>query len=345
MMIVRPIRESDLPSLFELSKKTGKGLTTLQSDEAFLLKRIQLSEHAFKNCHEYGEGSFLFALVDCKEDKIVGISGIESALGLLDPWYNYRVGSEVHASRELNLYHKSDILFLSNDMTGKSEICSLFLDPEYRKNANGHILSKSRFLFMSEFSHLFAEDVIAEMRGQCDLDGVSPFWESLGKHFFNMPFDEADFLTGTGNKTFIAELMPKFPIYTSFLDPAAQAVIGEVHADTKPARAILEKEGFEYRGYIDIFDGGPALQAKVNEVRAVRDSRVKKIRITDQPEGSDRCLIATRTQADFRSTLIRANAAAECVDITPETADCLHLSSDDTIRLVELMPNENGSQS
>jgi arginine N-succinyltransferase len=339
MMIVRPICERDLHSLFDLAKNTGEGLTTLQADEAYLIKRIQLAEHAFQNCTEYGEGSFLFALVDSQTDTVVGISGIESAVGLFDPWYNYRLGSEVHVSRELNLFHKSDVLFLSNDLTGKSEVCSLFLNADYRKHGNGQLLSKSRFLFMAEFPHLFHDEVIAEMRGCSDEEGVSPFWESLGRHFFSMNFNEADFLTGIGNKTIVAELMPKFPIYSSFLSEAAQSVIGEVHQDTRPARAILEKEGFEYRGYVDIFDAGPALQVKREHIQSIKESYVKPVRIVKQPTGEQRSLVASRNQANFRCTILTIDPTLDCIEIDLNTAQCLRVEAGQLVRVVSLDSN------
>lgn len=78
-------------------------------------------------------------------------------------------------------------------------------------------------------------------------------------------------------KAFIAELMPKHPIYTHFLSEEAQAVIGEVHPQTAPARAVLEKEGFRYRHYIDIFDGGPTLECDIDRVRAIRKSRLVEV--------------------------------------------------------------------
>ena len=57
-----------------------------------------------------------------------------------------------------------------------------------------------------------------------------------------MEFSKADFLSGTGQKSFIAELMPKHPLYIDYLTPEAQAVIGQVHPQTAPARAVLEAE-------------------------------------------------------------------------------------------------------
>lgn len=51
-------------------------------------------------------------------------------------------------------------------------------------------------------------------------------------------------------------------------------MIGEVHPQTAPARAVLEKEGFRYRNYVDIFDGGPTLECDIDRVRAIRKSRL-----------------------------------------------------------------------
>ncbi|MBN0662068.1 arginine N-succinyltransferase, partial [Pseudomonas aeruginosa] len=100
--------------------------------------------------------------------------------------------------------------------------CTLFLDPQWRKEGNGYLLSKSRFLFMAAFRERFNEKVVAEMRGVIDEQGYSPFWESLGKRFFAMEFSRADYLCGTGQKAFIAALMPKHPLYIDFLSPEAQ---------------------------------------------------------------------------------------------------------------------------
>lgn len=128
----------------------------------------------------------------------------------LSRWY------PVHASKELNVYNALPTLFLSNDHTGSSELCTLFLDPKWRKEGNGYLLSKSRFLFMAAFRERFNEKVVAEMRGVIDEHGYSPFWESLGKRFFAMEFSRADYLCGTGQKAFIAALMPKHPLYIDF---------------------------------------------------------------------------------------------------------------------------------
>ena len=129
-------------------------------------------------------------------------------------------------------------------------------------------------MFIAEFAQLFAPKVIAELRGRLDADGTSPFWEGLGRHFFAMEYSTADYLTGLGQKAFIAELMPRHPVYVNLLPPSARDAIGDVHADTAPARAMLEQEGFRYEGYVDIFDAGPTVECARDNIDAVRRSSV-----------------------------------------------------------------------
>src|SRR5205814_9036365 len=240
------------------------------------------------------------------------ISAIEAAVGLAEPWYNYHVGTQVHASRELDLYTAAPTLFLTNDHTGHSELCSLFLDARYRHGRNGPLLSKARLLFIAEFAQRFAPKIIAELRGKLDANGKSPFWEGLGRHFFAMEYSRADYLTGIGQKAFIAELMPRHPVYTTLLPAAARAVIGEVHADTLPARAMLEAEGFRYEGYVDIFDAGPTLECLRDNIRAVQQSRTLPVKlgeedpVPDNPVESIPWLVANRSFEAFRAIVASA---------------------------------------
>ncbi|VDZ79290.1 arginine N-succinyltransferase [Salmonella bongori] len=284
-----------------------------------------------------GEQGYVFVLEDSETGDVGGICAIEVAVGLNDPWYNYRVGTLVHASKELNVYNALPTLFLSNDHTGSSELCTLFLDPEWRKEGNGYLLSKSRFMFMAAFREKFNEKVVAEMRGVIDEHGYSPFWQSLGKRFFSMDFSRADFLCGTGQKAFIAELMPKHPIYTHFLSEEAQAVIGEVHPQTAPARAVLEKEGFRYRHYIDIFDGGPTLECDIDRVRAIRKSRLVEV-AEGQPAPGDypACLVANENYQHFRAALVRADPQTSRLVLTAAQLDGLKCRAGDHVRLVRL---------
>ncbi len=198
-MIVRPVTSADLPALIELARSTGTGLTTLPANEQRLQHRVSWAEKAFRGEAERGDADYLFVLED-DAGKVVGISAIAGAVGLREPWYNYRVGLTVSASQELNIHREIPTLFLANDLTGNSELCSLFLHADHRSGLNGKLLSRARFLFIAEFRHLFGDKLIAEMRGMSDEEGRSPFWESLGRHFFKMEFSQADYLTGSATR-------------------------------------------------------------------------------------------------------------------------------------------------
>jgi arginine N-succinyltransferase len=178
--------------------------------------------------------------------------------------------------------------------------------PRIPHGHNGKWLSKSRFLFIAQFQQLFTEKIIAEMRGYQLDDGTSPFYEGLGRHFFKMDFNHVDGLTAMGKKSFIAELMPRQPLYVDYLPEDAQDVIGQVHRSTLPARKLLEQEGMHYEGYVDIFDAGPVLQGRVSELRAVRDS---VLTVADEGRAGRRVritLVSNTKLDDFRMVLAQA---------------------------------------
>ena len=334
-MIVRPVTSADLPALFDLARSTGTGLTTLPANEQRLQHRVNWAEKAFRGEAERADADYLFVLEN-DDGKVVGISAVAGAVGLREPWYNYRVGLTVSASQELGIHREIPTLFLANDLTGQSELCSLFLHADHRAGLNGRLLSKARFLFIAEFRELFGDKVIAEMRGMSDAAGRSPFWESLGRHFFKMEFSQADYLTGVGNKAFIAELMPKFPLYSCFLSEDAREVIGRVHPDTEPALAMLKAEGFSYQGYVDIFDAGPAIEAPTEKIRAIGDSQALVLAIGTPGDDAEPFLIHNRKREECRITAAPARLAAGSLVVDAQTAKRLRLSAGASVRAVPL---------
>ena len=338
MMIIRPIAGADLPALMQLIKTAGVGLTTLPSNEAALSLRIDASIASFAGTAKKADELYLFVLEDTVARRVVGTCGIAAAVGLRQAWYSYRVGLAVHASQELNVFTQTQTLFLTNDHTGHSELCSLFLEPDYRRDRNGHLLSKSRFMFLAQHRQRFSKKLIAELRGVSDDNGQSPFWESLGRRFFSMEFSQADFLTGIGKKSFVAELMPKHPLYTSFLTPDAQAAIGQTHPHTLPARRMLEGEGFRYEGYVDIFDAGPTVECDVEDVSAVAHSRTFKAGISIATPTDDAViyLVSNTGMGNFRAALVTTTPVADQFQLNPETAIALNVKAGDEVRAVPL---------
>ncbi len=336
MKIIRPIQAQDYPALHDIAIESGIGFTSLPVNEALLRSKIERSETSFqKNVSEPFDESYLFVMEDTDTGRIVGTSGIAAMVGQDDPFYHYHLGKVVHASRELDVHNAVDILTLCNDYTGVSEICTLFLRPEAREDNNGRLLSKFRFLFMQQHPERFADTVIAEMRGVSDEQGKSPFWQWLEEHFFSMDFPTADYLTGIGNKVFIAELMPKYPIYVSLLSPEAQAVIGHVHEKTKPALRLLEQEGFIFRGYVDIFDAGPTVESQVKHIHTVQRSQALPVRIDEAlaQQGQD-CYIINDKILGFRgccaNVWVDQDNQVACIDA--QTAHALELTDGEHIR-------------
>ena len=342
-MRIRPIARDDLDGLQALAQQAGVGFTSLPDNREFLAGKIESAARAFEERTPVDDRLYFFVLEDETNGELAGCCAIEGQVGREVPFYNYRLGTLAHSSVQLDLHRTIDTLFLSSDHTGDAEVCSLFLRPEYRGEANKHLrngalLSKARWLFMAQFRDRFPQKVLAEMRGVFDENNVSPFWESLGKHFFPMDFNEADRLTGLGQKSFIGELMPKFPIYTTFMSEEARACIGQVHRHTRPALEMLKKEGLRWEGYIDIFDGGPTVEAYIDDVRAIRNSRLCQVEVSAaaREESVSRWLAATTQMLKFTASWVgRAPTDDNTIVLSETEAQRLGVSTGDTLRLLE----------
>lgn len=348
-MYMRPVQSGDLAGLCTMAKNSGVGVTSLPDNEQKMQTKLEHALASFDETLPVNERLYLFALIDDeKNDTLAGICALEACIGNNETWYNYHVGKSVHYSREIGVHKTTQTLYLSNDMAGNSEIATLFLMPNYRKDQNGQLLSRSRYMFLADQFDLFNPTIFAEMRGYSDENGDSPFWESLGRHFFKMEFSDADYLTGLGNKVFIAELMPKFPIYVPMLSEAAQAVIGKVHPQTEPALAMLKSEGFDYNNYIDIFDGGPSVAAKIKDIRAVKESKVYRVGVSENAPAVDLNnkhglkMVSNQQFRDYRVILVSKGAAGDdTLWLSPKQADILKVKEGDFVRAVALRPKEN----
>lgn len=337
MFVIRPIQENDLDGLMSLLKESGHGLTSLPKDEKIIKDKITHSVRSFKYRGDKPNGeTYLFIMEELFTGKIVGISGIISKIGGFEAYYFYRMKEEVMTSSMLKKEMKIQSLHVEKTHAGPAEICSLFLDPKFRNSQNGRFLSLSRFLFMAENRQCFEENVIAEMRGKVNDDGHSPFWDAVGKKFMDIDFVQADYLQ-MKSKAFIDELLPKHPIVTDLLPQDAQDVIGEVHEHTRPAKRILEQEGFKFSGLVGIFEPGPVLEAKIDDVRALKESKVLTVdQIVEEDIESEVFVIANSGVHDFYACLGKAKINGDKVSISAVTATALKLKFGDKIRLTTL---------
>ncbi len=336
MGVVRPVCESDLGGIVEMVRREPCALTSLPDDEDFLAGRVAESVHAFRRgVTRPGDQVYLFGLEDAGSGELLGVSGIAAKVGGFDPFYTYEIRRETHRHDALAVARDFEVLHLVREHSGPSEICSLYLRPKSRGGGRGRLLSLGRFLFLAAFRERFEGVVISEMRGVSDRETGAPFWNAVGSHFFNSDFRSADFQSGIGNKTFIADLMPQHPVYAFLLPDDARAAIGQVHVETRPARSLLEWEGFRFWERVDIFDGGPLLSAKVDEVRTVRERRCGRLAGVREIAGGSEWMVANG-RLDFRVTTGLLEVDGADVWLDGPTAAALEVGVGDVVSWVAL---------
>ena len=92
---------------------------------------------------------------DTNTGEVAGCTGIEASIGWDVPFYSYHISTIVHSSAKLGVNNVVKLLTFGNNYTGCSEICTLFLRPEFRQGLNGRLMSKCRFLMMAEHLIVF----------------------------------------------------------------------------------------------------------------------------------------------------------------------------------------------
>lgn len=334
-MLIRPIRFEDLDQFLALTQLAGIGMLSLPPDREALYQKISLSVDSFAGRPPEPRGeTFLFVMEEPETKRIVGTCGIVSHVGLTRPFYSYKLSTVVQANSELNIYSQQQVLHLVNDYTGSTEICSLLLHPDYRRDGLGRFLSRCRYLLIAQYPHLFDHTVIAEIRGINDDKGDAPFYDHLARHFFKMSFIEADTACALKGNQMIADLMPRYPIYVNLLPEAAQEVIGKPYHASEAAYLLLLREGFTYEGYVDVFDAGPTIQCERSHIRAVRQSRKARIgRIATHIENDNLFIIANTNLEQFyicRDQLVTEDD--ESVTISETTARLLQVEPGHVIR-------------
>ena len=150
---------------------------------------------------------------------------------------------------------------------------------------------------------------------------------------------------GIGDKSFIAELMPKHPVYVALLSPEAQNVIGKVHEKTAPALRLLQKEGFFHRGYVDLFDAGPTVEVALRNIRTVQQSRLATVAISDEHQLSQakadeqNYMLCSTNVSQFRATItpeVKYHSDTNSLLLSANTAAELGLSDGSDVRFIKL---------
>jgi len=327
---IRAATAADLKPLYEMAKLTGGGFTNLPPDRTALCAKLARSTEAFGR---EGDGlrdeQFVLVLENTATGEVRGTCQLFTQVGQQHPFYSYRMGVLTQHSRELARTFRAEMLSLTTDLEGSSEVGGLFLHPGERAGGLGLLLARSRYLFIAAHRRRFADRVLAELRGVIDEAGGSPFWDGVAGRFFGMSFQDADQFNAVNGHQFIADLMPKHPVYTAMLSESARAAIGLPHPSGRAAMRMLEIEGFRYEQYLDIFDGGPTMTARTDQVRSIREARSAPV--GRMAAGGAEALVATGRLGAFRCAFGEVERDGDGVALSPDCAAALNVAEGDRV--------------
>lgn len=337
--VIRAAGLDDLQHIYEMAKRTGGGFTNLPPDRKALTAKLERSAEAFARIgDDVGNDLYVFVLENTATGEVRGTCQVFSAVGLKWPFYSYRIGALTQHSEELGRTFRADILNLSTDLEGASEVGGLFLHPGERAGGLGMLIARSRYLFIRNHRSRFADRTLAELRGVIDEAGGSPFWDGVAGRFFGMNFQDADEFNGKHGNQFIADLMPKHPVYIAMLSEHARAVIGVPHPSGRAAMRMLENEGFAWENYIDIFDGGPSMTVRTDQIRSVREAQDDRIVALDAGLGEhgtgEKYLVSTGHFANFRAAYGWAESRDGGIALDPASAAVLRVGPNDLVTRV-----------
>lgn len=339
MFVMRPIKPNDFDSYANLAFSAHLGMLSLPKNGDKLKKNLELSLKSFSSPANLNQSAFyLFVLENLDSKQIGGVCGIYSSIGSEFPHYYYQ--KKCHHLKPFSPLPLTENLHLLHPVAinnGPSEICSLYLTKNFRKEGLGKLLSLNRFLFIANFPDRFKEEIIAEMRGFTNKDNTNPFWEHVGKKFLPISYSELIKIQHQGLE-FVSHTLPEHPLYIELLPQEAQEAIGKIHEHTHPAWNILLKEGFKPADLYDVFDVGPILKAKTKEIRSIKQScratfKDRASNITDSLQ-----YIVSNDSIDFRACMSEIQfITPEEALLPPKTINALNLNPGDTFRYLSFM--------
>ncbi|OQS38293.1 arginine/ornithine succinyltransferase subunit alpha [Chromobacterium haemolyticum] len=343
MLTVRPVRTADLPAIERMAVASGIGVTSLPNNREKLFERIQQSVSAFEHEAIGDSGCEYYMFVLEEGGQVLGTASINASAGFDEPFYSYRSEIFVHASRALKVNNRVHVLNMCHDLTGMVQLCGFYVDGHLEPLA-AELLSRARLLFIASKRERFGRRVIAEMQGIHDDAGQSPFWNAIGRRFFNMDFLQVEQAFVSHSKTFIAELMPSYPIYVPLLPDEAQHAIGQIHASFERSCQLLCNEGFEADNYIDIFDGGAVLTAEVDRLRTLETSRCYPVEVlASLPEQAQPQLLSNLESSEFAAAVCRVAVVDGVAFINPDAARALGLASGGQVQVAGLQQKESAA--
>lgn len=350
MYVVRPVETADVGALEALLGASTPGVHTLPRTREKIADVVERSNAAFAAHVDIpSEESYLFVLEHAETGALAGTAAIHASAGSNGTYFAFRNDVIQQVSRDLNISHSVHALTLCSELTAYSQLSGFYIDDSVRQRGYaGHeaaLLSRARLLYAVLAPHRFGDRFFVPLAGVTDENGQSPFWDALGRKFFKMDFLDAErTIGGARNRTLIVELMPHYPVYVPLLPGPAQSAMGQIHPDGQLAFDLLAEEGFEADEYIDIFDGGPILQAHKHALHSFTASIVRRVANTElQPvsRGGKAGMVpyaVASSERKFRAVVLPCDPAesSDSICLPPAARRALDVTTGDSVVCVRI---------
>lgn len=336
--LIRSAREDDIEELYRLANMVY--FINLPADREILKEKISTSLDSFSGAIEDKFArEYIFVLEDVEAKTLVGSSMVIARHGSPASPHMYFELKEIQKYSETihgGIIHK--VLHLKFEDDGPTEIGGLVVNPNFRnhKSKLGRQLSFSRFLFIKMKRRWFKDRILSELMPPLTETGESLLWESVGRKFTNLSYQEADVLS-RNNKEFVTSLFPRGDIYTCLLPGEVRDAIGKVGPDTEPVKHMLEKIGFRWREHIDPFDGGPHYWADTDKITIVQAT--KKLSVAKEPlkrKSKEFALFGTLIDSEFRGIQSHYETSRGHVLLPKQTLEALGISAGDSVYCMPL---------
>lgn len=271
MILFRPIQESDIDDVYNLALEAHAGITSLPKNRRLIQEKINLAVSQTKEL-------YFFGLFDDLQKKLIGVSAIKANTQKEFPFNYYKITEDVRSYSEEFRNHskKTTLLVPKKAPYFFSELCTLFLTKKERRHGLGRLLSLSRFLFIKMNRSFFNDILIASLRGVFNEEGLSPFWECIGRKFVDLPYEAFIDILRNHPELMVSVIPSTYPT-VELLPFEARQAIGATHKNTQGARHLLEDQGLFFDNEIDLFDGGPFIKGSIDMLKPLRLSETATV--------------------------------------------------------------------
>ena len=135
---IRAARRSDLAAFYDLAVMTGGGFTNLPAEKPTLEAKLDQSARGFERTGDTpGDDLYVFMLENVETREIRGTCQVFGAVGTRLPFYSYLISTLTQKSDALGTTFRNQLLNLTTDLEGASEVGGLFLHPTNARAVSG----------------------------------------------------------------------------------------------------------------------------------------------------------------------------------------------------------------